>query len=64
MWDLVFFMIPLAVFVLIIHYLNEPEKKFEHINRIKGSDKRIEALENEINMLKVRIGSIEKMSIG
>ncbi|RXE91462.1 hypothetical protein [Pseudoalteromonas phenolica] len=47
MWELVSFMLGLAVFMFIINYMFEPQKIIEDLKSMKGSNTKIEALEKK-----------------
>lgn len=51
MWELVSFFLGFAVFMLVLNYFMEPKKLIEDIKSLKGSDKRIEALEQAVHQV-------------
>lgn len=48
MWDLVWYMLGFAVFMLIVNYTFEPSKLIEDIKSLRGSSSKIDELEARI----------------
>lgn len=60
MWELTFYVIGLAVFLAVMHYIVEPEKLFEDIKKLRGSEQRITSLEQEVKELKQVVETLRK----
>ena len=60
MWEVVSFLIAFAAFMLILHYMVDPRELFRDINRLKGSEPRIQALEDEVKALKEAVDALQK----
>lgn len=48
MWELVSFMLGLAVFMLIVNYWMEPKQLIEDIKSLKGSSSKVDELEARV----------------
>ena len=48
MWDLVWYMLGFAVFMLILNYTFEPSKIFEDIKSLRGSSSKVDELEARV----------------
>lgn len=60
MWELVSFMLSLAVVLFIINYLFEPKKLIEDIQALKGSSSKYEQLEQRVAELEKIVASQSK----
>jgi polyhydroxyalkanoate synthesis regulator phasin len=52
-------MLALGVFMLVMHYIVEPQKIIEDFKKLRGSQDRIEAMEAEIDELKQAVAKLE-----
>ena len=60
MWELVSFMLGLAVFMFIINYMFEPQKIIEDLKSMKGSNTKIEALEKRVEELERTVQALKQ----
>ncbi len=63
MWELVSFMLGLAVFMFIINYMFEPQKIIEDLKSVKGSNTKIEALEKRVEELERTVQALKQKEL-
>lgn len=63
MWELVSFMLGLAVFTFIINYMFEPQKIIEDLKSMKGSNTKIEALEKRAEELERTVQALKQKEL-
>ncbi|ALO42674.1 hypothetical protein [Pseudoalteromonas phenolica] len=63
MWELVSFMLGLAVFMFIINYMFEPQKIIEDLKSMKGSNTKIEALEKRVEELESTVQALKQKEL-
>ncbi|GMM83095.1 hypothetical protein AAEU28_03830 [Pseudoalteromonas sp. SS15] len=63
MWELVSFMLGLAVFMFIINYMFEPQKIIEDLKSMKGSNTKIEALEKRVEELERTVQALKQKEL-
>ena len=63
MWELVSFMLGLAVLMFIINYMFEPQKIIEDLKSMKGSNTKIEALEKRVEELERTVQALKQKEL-